>query len=53
MGWWWTSRNSSDEFDVIYPYAEKIPQATVRALDGSGHLSSTGFPELVNDIKSL
>ena len=34
-------------------YAEKLPQATVRELDGRGHLFNAGFPELVDDIKSL
>lgn len=32
-------------------YAEKLPQATVRELDGRGHSFSAGFPELVDDIK--
>ncbi len=37
----------------IHSYAEKNPQATVRELDGRGHLFSAGFPELVDNIKSL
>jgi predicted alpha/beta hydrolase family esterase len=34
-------------------YKKKLPQATVRAIDGDEHLFNDGLPELVNDIKSL
>ncbi|WP_243293065.1 alpha/beta hydrolase [Bacillus sp. FJAT-47783] len=34
-------------------YAENLPQATVRALDGDEHFFNDGLPELVSDIKSL
>ena len=34
-------------------YAEKLPQAVVRELDGYGHIFRTGLPELANDIKSV
>lgn len=40
-------------FAHLAHYAEKLPRATVRALDGRGHLFNAGFPELVDDIKSL
>lgn len=34
-------------------YAQALPQATVRELDGYGHVFNKKFPELVDDIKSL
>jgi predicted alpha/beta hydrolase family esterase len=34
-------------------YAEKIPQATVRALDGRGHQFNNDLSEVAADIKSL
>ena len=34
-------------------YAEKLPQATVRELDGRGHFFTDGLPELADDIKGL
>lgn len=40
-------------FEHLSHYAEKLPQATVRALDGRGHFFKDGLPELVDDIKAL
>lgn len=37
---------------MIY-YAEKIPNAKIRALNRTGHLFSKGLPELVMDIRNL
>jgi uncharacterized protein len=34
-------------------YAEKLPRATVRRLDGDEHVWGLGLPELAADIKSL
>lgn len=34
-------------------YAEKLPQAILRPIDGKGHLFYEGLPQLVNDIKTL
>jgi hypothetical protein len=34
-------------------YAEKLPQATIRALDGRGHQFNNDLSEVVEDIKSL
>ena len=34
-------------------YAERLPRATVRRLDGDEHVWSLGLPELAADIKSL
>jgi serine hydrolase len=34
-------------------YAAKLPQATVRELDGRGHFFRDGLPELADDIKGL
>ena len=40
-------------FTHLAQYAEKLPQATVRALDGRGHMFSPGIPELVEDIQGV
>lgn len=34
-------------------YAQQLPQATVREVEGKGHLMSGKTPEIVEDIKSL
>jgi uncharacterized protein len=34
-------------------YAKKLPQATIRQLDGEEHIFSNGLPGFVEDIKSL
>lgn len=34
-------------------YAEKLPQATIRALDGGGHQLNNDLAEVVRDIKGL
>lgn len=34
-------------------YAEKLPQAAVRELDGRGHEFKAGSPEIIEDIRSL
>ncbi len=45
--------------DVVVPfkhllyYAEKLPFATIRKLDSSEHLFSSGLPEMAFDIRSL
>ncbi|MDB5049119.1 MAG: serine hydrolase family protein [Fibrobacteres bacterium] len=40
-------------FSHLGHYAKKLPQATVRKLEGRGHVYREGLPELVEDIKSL
>ena len=49
--------HSRDDEEVPFAhlahYAEKIPDAIVRELDGYGHLFSAGLPELADDIKRL
>lgn len=40
-------------FAHLKHYAEKLPQAIVRAIDGYEHFFNDGLPELVDDIKSL
>lgn len=37
----------------LWLYKEKLPQATVRLLDGKEHSFLTGLPELVSDLKNL
>jgi uncharacterized protein len=34
-------------------YSKAIPRATVRVLDGGGHLFKHGLPELTEDVKAL
>lgn len=40
-------------FKHLSYYAEKLPFANVRELDGGEHLFSSGLPEIARDIKSL
>lgn len=40
-------------FDHFELYAKKLPQATIRQLDGRGHNFNHKFPEIVDDIKNL
>ncbi len=40
-------------FGHMRPYAAKLPEATVRPIDGSEHSFSRGLPQLVTDIRSL
>lgn len=37
----------------LHYYAEKLPKAITRELTNRGHLFGRGFPELVEDIKTL
>ena len=49
--------HSHDDDEVPFAhlahYAEKLPDAVVRELNGYGHLFSEGLPELADDIRSL
>ena len=48
--------NRSDEevpFSSLKRYQEKLPQATVRVLDGKEHSFTEGLPLLTQDIKRL
>lgn len=40
-------------FKHLSYYAEKLPQAYARAIDGREHLFASGLPEMARDIKSL
>nr|QFU78545.1 Alpha/beta hydrolase family protein [uncultured bacterium] len=49
--------HSIDEATVPFKhhqlYAQKLPQATVRIIDGDSHLFEMGLPELVEDIQTI
>ncbi len=40
-------------FSEADKYAQKLPQATLRTLDGRGHFRQEQFPELVRDLQNL
>ena len=40
-------------FSALEKYKNALPQATVRVLDGRGHINQEDFPELVKDILSI
>jgi predicted alpha/beta hydrolase family esterase len=40
-------------FPHLLHYAEKLPQAKVRVLEGSEHEFCNGLPELIGDIKNI
>jgi predicted alpha/beta hydrolase family esterase len=39
--------------DQLEKYAQLLPQATVREVNGKGHLITGGLPEIVEDIKNI